>query len=167
MPDRPPTSSSSSYYQASAPGSRQRAMARRGSSTGSPIERDCLPLRWCGLVINDSQWIAFSMANKARGAVFQLYLMHPDGSEVRQLTSAGRRPIVPTSGVIPRRPTAPVAARPRQFRRRRHLVDQRRWLAPLPGHPQASRIRDGPASRLAALKRLRHPPVAGRASASL
>lgn len=43
---------------------------------------------WDAVWSPDGQWIAFSMANKAKGALFQLYLMHPDGSEVRQLTSA-------------------------------------------------------------------------------
>ena len=35
----------------------------------------------------DGRWIAFSMASRATSRLFELYLMHPDGSEVRQLTS--------------------------------------------------------------------------------
>ena len=36
----------------------------------------------------DGRWIAFSMASKATGGLFELYLMHSDGSGLRQLTSA-------------------------------------------------------------------------------
>jgi Tol biopolymer transport system component len=42
---------------------------------------------WDAVWSPDGQWIAFSMASKATGGRFQLYLMHPDGSGVRQLTS--------------------------------------------------------------------------------
>lgn len=42
---------------------------------------------WDAVWSPNGQWIAFSMASKATGGLFQLYLMHPDGSGVRQLTS--------------------------------------------------------------------------------
>lgn len=42
---------------------------------------------WDAVWSPDGQWIAFSMATKATGGQLQLYLMHPNGSEVRQLTS--------------------------------------------------------------------------------
>jgi WD40 repeat protein len=42
---------------------------------------------WDAVWAPNGQWIAFSMATKATGGLFQLYLMHPDGSGVRQLTS--------------------------------------------------------------------------------
>jgi Tol biopolymer transport system component len=42
---------------------------------------------WDAVWSPDGRWIAFSMASKATGGRFQLYLMRPDGSGVRQLTS--------------------------------------------------------------------------------
>ena len=42
---------------------------------------------WDAVWSPDGRWIAFSMASKATGGLFQLYLMHPNGSCVRQLTS--------------------------------------------------------------------------------
>lgn len=42
---------------------------------------------WDAVWSPDGQWIAFSMATKATAGQFQLYLMHPNGSSVRQLTS--------------------------------------------------------------------------------
>jgi WD40 repeat protein len=42
---------------------------------------------WDAVWSPNGQWIAFSMATKATGGLFQLYLMHPDGSGIRQLTS--------------------------------------------------------------------------------
>jgi WD40 repeat protein len=41
---------------------------------------------WDAVWSPDGQWIAFSMATKAAGGLFELYLMHPDGSGVRLLT---------------------------------------------------------------------------------
>jgi WD40 repeat protein len=43
---------------------------------------------WDAVWSPDGRWIAFSMASKATGGLFELYLMHPDGSGVRQLTPA-------------------------------------------------------------------------------
>lgn len=45
---------------------------------------------WDAVWSPDGRWIAFSMASKATSGQFELYLMHPDGSGVRQLTSAAR-----------------------------------------------------------------------------
>jgi Tol biopolymer transport system component len=42
---------------------------------------------WDAVWSPDGQWIALSMATKATGGQHQLFLMHPDGSHVRQLTS--------------------------------------------------------------------------------
>jgi WD40-like Beta Propeller Repeat len=42
---------------------------------------------WDAVWSPDGRWIAFSMASKATQGLFELYLMHPDGSGVRQLTS--------------------------------------------------------------------------------
>jgi Tol biopolymer transport system component len=42
---------------------------------------------WDAVWSPDGRWIAFSMATKATSGLFQLYLMHPNGSDVRQLTS--------------------------------------------------------------------------------
>jgi Tol biopolymer transport system component len=42
---------------------------------------------WDAVWSRDGQWIAFSMATRATGGLFQPYLMHPDGSGVRQLTN--------------------------------------------------------------------------------
>jgi Tol biopolymer transport system component len=42
---------------------------------------------WDAVWSPDGQWIAFSLATRATGGLFQLYLMHSDGSAVRQLTS--------------------------------------------------------------------------------
>ncbi len=42
---------------------------------------------WDAVWSPDGRWIAFSMASKATGGLFELYLMHPDGSGARQLTS--------------------------------------------------------------------------------
>jgi len=42
---------------------------------------------WDAVWSPDGRWIAFSMASKATGGQFELYLMHPDGSGARQLTS--------------------------------------------------------------------------------
>ena len=42
---------------------------------------------WDAVWSPDGRWIAFSMATKATGGLFELYLMHPNGSGVRQLTS--------------------------------------------------------------------------------
>jgi Tol biopolymer transport system component len=36
----------------------------------------------------DGHWIAFTMATRATGGLHELYLMHPNGSGVRRLTSA-------------------------------------------------------------------------------
>jgi WD40 repeat protein len=41
---------------------------------------------WDAVWSPDGQWIAFSMATKAADGLLQLYLMHPDGSGIRQLT---------------------------------------------------------------------------------
>jgi len=41
---------------------------------------------WDAVWSPDGQWIAFSMATKATGGLFELYLMHPDGSGIRRLT---------------------------------------------------------------------------------
>ena len=41
---------------------------------------------WDAVWSPDGRWIAFSMASTATGGLFELYLMHPDGSGVRQLT---------------------------------------------------------------------------------
>ena len=43
---------------------------------------------WDAVWSPDGRWIAFSMASKATGGLFELYLMHPDGSGLRQLTPA-------------------------------------------------------------------------------
>jgi Tol biopolymer transport system component len=53
---------------------------------------------WDAVWSPDGRWIAFSMASKATGGLFELYLMHPDGTGVRQLTSA-------TSGLFSLHPT--------------------------------------------------------------
>jgi WD40 repeat protein len=42
---------------------------------------------WDAVWSPDAQWIAFSMATKATGGLFELYLMHPDGTGMRRLTS--------------------------------------------------------------------------------
>ncbi len=42
---------------------------------------------WDAVWSPDGQWIAFSMATKATGGRFELYLMHPDGSGIRRLMS--------------------------------------------------------------------------------
>lgn len=42
---------------------------------------------WDAVWSPHGRWIAFSMATKATGGLFQLYLMHPDGSGMRRLTS--------------------------------------------------------------------------------
>lgn len=42
---------------------------------------------WDAMWSPNSRWIAFSMATKATGGLHELYLMHPNGSGVRQLTS--------------------------------------------------------------------------------
>ncbi|MEP6759572.1 MAG: hypothetical protein ABJB55_10290 [Actinomycetota bacterium] len=42
---------------------------------------------WDAVWSPDGRWIAFSMATRATDGLFQLYLMRPDGSAVRQLTS--------------------------------------------------------------------------------
>jgi Tol biopolymer transport system component len=41
---------------------------------------------WNAVWSPDGRWIAFSMASRATGRLFELYLMHPDGSEIRRLT---------------------------------------------------------------------------------
>jgi Tol biopolymer transport system component len=41
---------------------------------------------WDAVWSPDGRWIAFSMATKATGGLFELYLMHPDGSGIRRLT---------------------------------------------------------------------------------
>jgi Tol biopolymer transport system component len=53
---------------------------------------------WDAVWSPDGRWIAFSMATQAKGGLFQLYLMHPNGSDVRQLTSGsdGRSSLHPT-----------------------------------------------------------------------
>jgi WD40 repeat protein len=43
---------------------------------------------WDAVWSPDGRWIAFSMASKATGGLFELYLMHPDGTGLRQLTAA-------------------------------------------------------------------------------
>jgi len=43
---------------------------------------------WDAVWSPDGRWIAFSMASKATSGLFELYLMHPDGSGLRQLTPA-------------------------------------------------------------------------------
>ncbi len=43
---------------------------------------------WDAVWSPDGRWIAFSMATKATGGLQELYLMHPNGSGVRQLTSS-------------------------------------------------------------------------------
>lgn len=43
---------------------------------------------WDAVWSPDGRWIAFSMASRATSGLFELYLMHPDGSGVQQLTSA-------------------------------------------------------------------------------
>jgi Tol biopolymer transport system component len=63
-----------SVYIASADGSSFKRIGPRGNI-------------WDAAWSRDGRWIAFSMATKATGGLFQLYLMHPDGSGVRQLTS--------------------------------------------------------------------------------
>lgn len=45
---------------------------------------------WDAVWSPDGRWIAFSMASQATGGLFELYLMHPDGTGVRQLTSSTR-----------------------------------------------------------------------------
>jgi WD40 repeat protein len=42
---------------------------------------------WDAVWSPDGRWIAFSMATKATGGLFELYLIHPEGTGVRQLTS--------------------------------------------------------------------------------
>src|SRR5262249_39816934 len=42
---------------------------------------------WDSVWSPDGKWIVFSMATKATAGLQELYLMHPDGSGVRQLTS--------------------------------------------------------------------------------
>jgi hypothetical protein len=42
---------------------------------------------WDAVWSPDGRWIAFSRVTKATGGLFQLYMMHPNGSGVRQLTS--------------------------------------------------------------------------------
>ena len=63
-----------SVYVASADGSSFERVGPRGNI-------------WDAVWSPDGRWIAFSMATKATGGLFQLYLMHPNGSCVRQLTS--------------------------------------------------------------------------------
>ena len=63
-----------SVYIASVDGSSFRRIGPRGNI-------------WDAVWSRNGRWIAFSMATKATGGLFQLYLMHPDGSGVRQLTS--------------------------------------------------------------------------------
>ena len=63
-----------SVYVASADGSSFKRVGPRGNI-------------WDAVWSPDGRWIAFSMATKATGGLFQLYLMHPNGSGVRQLTS--------------------------------------------------------------------------------
>jgi hypothetical protein len=41
---------------------------------------------WDAVWSPNGRWIAFSMASTATSGLFELYLMHPDGSGVRQLT---------------------------------------------------------------------------------
>jgi tricorn protease-like protein len=41
---------------------------------------------WDAVWSPDGRWIAFSMATNATGDLFELYLMHPDGSGLRRLT---------------------------------------------------------------------------------
>ena len=41
---------------------------------------------WDAVWSPNGRWIAFSMATKATGGLFELYLMHPDGSGIRRLT---------------------------------------------------------------------------------
>ena len=43
---------------------------------------------WDAVWSPDGRWIAFSMASKATGGLQELYLMHPNGSGIRQLTSS-------------------------------------------------------------------------------
>lgn len=63
-----------SVYVASADGSSFKRVGPRGNI-------------WDAVWSPNGRWIAFSMATKATGGLFQLYLMHPNGSGVRQLTS--------------------------------------------------------------------------------
>jgi hypothetical protein len=55
---------------------------------------------WDAVWPPDGRLIAFSMASTATGGLFELYLMHPDDSGVRQLTSA-------TNGLFALHPTWP------------------------------------------------------------
>jgi WD40 repeat protein len=58
------------------------------SADGSSFERiGPLGNIWDAVWSPNGRWIAFSMATNATGGLFQLYLMHPDGSGVRQLTA--------------------------------------------------------------------------------
>jgi hypothetical protein len=58
------------------------------SAAGSSFKRvGPLGNIWDAVWSPDGRWIAFSMASKATGGLSELYLMHPDGSGVRQLTS--------------------------------------------------------------------------------
>jgi Tol biopolymer transport system component len=58
------------------------------SASGSSFQRiGPLGNIWDAVWSPNGQWIAFSMATRATGGLFQLYLMHPDGSGIRQLTS--------------------------------------------------------------------------------
>lgn len=53
---------------------------------------------WDAVWSPDGRWIAFSMASRTTNGLFELYLMHPDGSGVRQLTPA-------TDGLFSEHPT--------------------------------------------------------------
>jgi Tol biopolymer transport system component len=57
------------------------------SADGSSFKRIGLGKIWDAVWSPDGQWVAFSMATKATDGQFQLYLMHPNGSEGRRLTS--------------------------------------------------------------------------------
>jgi len=74
-----------SVYVASADGSSFKRVGPRGNI-------------WDAVWSPDGRWIAFSMATEATSGLFQLYLMHPNGSGVRQLTSGsdGRSSLHPT-----------------------------------------------------------------------
>ena len=87
-----------SVYVASADGSSFKRVGPRGNI-------------WDAVWSPDGRWIAFSMATKATGGLFQLYLMHPNGSCVRQLTSGSDGLFLPAPDMVTRQRSAPVPAR--------------------------------------------------------
>jgi Tol biopolymer transport system component len=74
-----------SVYIASADGSSFKRIGPRGNI-------------WDAVWSPDGRWIAFSMASRATHGLFEIYLMHPDGSGVQQLTSG-------TNGLFSLHPT--------------------------------------------------------------